>query len=174
MRLARAGSRVFVCVLLEALACGEKPAYTDLRGSFSSQAPPSWRVLENQGGAQRVSFIGPSSGPGAFSTSLGVYFEPGGNDLAALRAYARRQALGGGESSPLIPRPWKGGRAYQFSLSREERLAHGPALERRREAFVLIPVRSGFYVLVHSAPAGTFARAQPEFGALADSFHTVN
>ena len=138
---------------------------------FSCDVPAQWRVIEDQGGAQRVSFLGPPDGPHPFWAAISVYhYAKTGSDYASPQDYAKRQALGPGKTGALLEKPWKGAAAYEFSATRPQPVMHQPKTVRvRQERTALIPTREGFLALVYSAPEDRFAKGEPVFQALLDS-----
>ncbi|MDD5629157.1 MAG: hypothetical protein PHU21_08830 [Elusimicrobia bacterium] len=151
---------------------GERPAmamYEHPQRLFACQAPPDWRVLEDQGGSQRATFLGPAGGKAPFSASISIFEYAAGGAFAAPQDYARAQATAGA-ATELKPRAWKGGQAFEFSQVRKGPKVGAQKPESREELTVLIPARGGFFALVHSAPEGGLAQTAPEFEALLDSF----
>lgn len=153
---------------------GETPGmaiYQQPQSLFTCQAPADWRVLEDQGGAQRVTFLGPASGATPFSASISIYQYPkAGSAFGSPQDYARAQATAGGQVTSLKPRAWPGGEAFEFSQVRKGPHIGALKPESRSELTVLIPVRDGFFALVHSAPEGARELTAPQFEALVASF----
>jgi hypothetical protein len=174
---------VFVAALLASVvsiaACGKPGSgekadtslYLEPGKLFSCRAPADWRVLEKQGGAQRVTFIGPASGAAPYSAAITAYFyEKGGSAYGSAQDYARAQALLPGRTGPLVFKTWKGLAVFEFSADRSRPALHGSGqMEERRELSVLIPSPSGLYAFVLTAPAGSYARIEPVFRGLIDS-----
>lgn len=163
----------FAALLLLPAACRKKPAplldpgdalYQSASGDVRLEIPKGWRVMENQGGGQRVTFFGPPDGPKAYSVSIGVYFYGPGSSFASLEDYARAQALSGRESTPLKAFDWKGQAAQELTVSRMAPSLHRvkPA-EARADRYVLIPSGGGFYALDYSAPKDSAAEQAPVF-----------
>lgn len=176
--------RPLAALLLAMAACGKPDSgpggksmttYQDPKGLFSCQAPPDWRVLEDQGGAQRVSFFGPPAGPAPFSVSISIYYYPkSGSAFASPQDYAAAQALSGGTTTPLITRARKDGEAFGFTTSRESRKLHSSGTELREELTVLIPAKNGFFALVHAAPRASTVETRPVFDGLVEGFQTAH
>ncbi|TPW19890.1 MAG: hypothetical protein FD126_2236, partial [Elusimicrobia bacterium] len=92
--------RLALAVALLLTACSKDPGpgkavYSPKDGAFTLTAPADWRVAEDQGEGQRVSFFGP---PGSFSESIGVY------RYEATTPEAYRAARSGAAAGPLVPR----------------------------------------------------------------------
>ncbi len=140
---------------------------------FSCQAPANWKVLENQGGAQRVTFVGPPDGPAPYADAISVYFyAKSGSSFATPQAYAKAEALQPGTTSPLLFKPWKGLAVYEFTATRARPVMHGAGqTESRKESTVLIPAPEGFYAAVYSAPEAGFSQAEGVFRELIDSLN---
>jgi hypothetical protein len=170
-------------VLVAALllgACSQQPPsapktkealYAESGRLFTCSAPASWRVLENQGGAHRVTFLGPADGPAPFSDSISVYYYPKtGSDYATPQDYAKSQTLAAGTTGPLVFKLWKGLATYEFSATRPTPVMHGAGqVETRQESTVLIPSKQGFYAAVYSAPQAGFTQNESAFRDLVDS-----
>ena len=156
---------------------GETPGmaiYQQPQRLFTCQAPPDWRVLEDQGGAQRVTFLGPTSGATPYSASISIYqYSKAGSAFDSPQAYALAQTTAGGKATPLKPRSWPGGEAFEFSQVRKGPHIGALKPESRSELTVFIPVRDGFFALVHSAPEGARERTATEFEALVGSFRAA-
>jgi len=173
--------RIWMLVALFALgACNKTPTpapkanealYQEPGRLFTCSAPASWRVLENQGGAQRVTFLGPSDGPAPFSAAISVYYYPKtGSAYASPQDYASAQTLGPGKTTPLVFRPWKGLAVYEFAATRPTPVMHGAGqVETRQESTVLILSQEGFFAAVYSAPEARFALNEPAFKDLVES-----
>lgn len=148
--------------------------YEEPNRLFTCAVPAAWRVLEGQGGAQRVSFYGPSNGPKPYSAEISVYHYPPGSAYASPEDYALAQRASGARASPLAERTWKGGKAYAFTTERMSPAGHGVLTpERRREETVLIASKSGLLALVHSAPAGREAETATVFSAFLESLRPL-
>jgi hypothetical protein len=169
----------FVAGLLALAACG-KPAPQEKSGtslylepgkSFSCRAPGDWRVLENQGGAQRVTFVGPASGAKPYSAAITAYFyAKGGSAYSSAQDYARAQSLLPGHAGPLVFKTWKGLAVFELNADRSRPALHGAGqMEARRELTVLIPSPTGLYAFVLSAPADSYSQIEPAFRNLLDS-----
>lgn len=137
--------RLLLAAALLLTACSKAPApgqaaYSPKDGSFSLSAPAEWRVAEDQGEGQRVSFFGP---PGSFSESIGVYFY----EATTLESYqAARPGAG-----PLASRP--DGR-FEFTASPFSPALHGRPPSQLAVRHVLIPSGNALWALVHTRPAG--------------------
>lgn len=172
---------VLLLALLVPAACRREPAapipktdmalYLETNRLFSCHAPAQWRVLENQGGAQRVTFLGPPEGPTPYAAAISLYYYPkSGSAYAAPQDYAKAQSLAPGKTGPLVSKPWKDLEIYEFSATRPAPVMHTPGrLETRQESTVLIPAPQGFYAVVYSAPAALYAKNEPAFRDLVDS-----
>jgi hypothetical protein len=138
---------------------------------FSCEGPVSWKVLEDQGGSQRVTFLGPPDGPAPFSASIGVYYySKQGSSFATPQEYFESQKLAPGQTGPLVFKPFKGLAVYEFSAKRLARARRGrDTAEPRQEATVLIPAPAGFFAAVYSAPETAFAELEPAFRGLVES-----
>ena len=145
--------------------------YLEPNGSFSCQAPSQWRVLEKQGGAQRVTFLGPPDGPKPFAAGITVYYyQKSGSDFASPQAYAAAHRLLAGKTGPLTEKPWKGSPAWEFSATRTMPIMHRVGQTKtEKEDTVLIPAREGFYALVYSAAESVHAENAPLFRTLVES-----
>ena len=137
---------------------------------FSCEGPPAWKVLEAQGGAQKVTFLGPPDGPAPFSASIGIYYYPKqGSSFATPQDYFNSHKLEPGKTSPLIFRPFKGLAVYEFGASRPAASLHGKKAEPRDESTMLIPSKDGFFAAVYSAPETLFPKGEPVFRGLVES-----
>jgi len=158
---------------LLAVCCRKKPAppldpadalYQSASGDLSFEIPKDWRALENQGGGQRVSFFGPSSGARPYSVSIGVYFYGPGSSFASIDDYARAQELSARESTPLKAFDLKGRPAREMTVSRLTPSLHDvKPPELRVDRYVFIPAGAGFYVLDYSAPKASENDQAPVF-----------
>ncbi len=151
--LAAAAIAAFACGCRKSAAPTGTALYASRDGSLSCRAPERWRVLESLGGAQRVTFVGPSDGPRPYSQSVGIYFYGPGSAFASPEDYARGQALAGGRTEPLEKTSWNGAQAYALTTSREAAAGlHTRKTETRVEKALLIPRRDGFYAVIYSSP----------------------
>lgn len=149
-----------------------KAGYRDPAGLFSLRGPAQWRVLESQGGAQRVSFLGPVSRPNAFSASISVYYyKKGGTGFQSPDGYIASEQASAERVTPVEKRTWKERPILAFTSERMSSPAHG-SLKRERlvEDTLLIPTAKGFFALVHSAPLKTRARTAEVFEDVLESF----
>jgi hypothetical protein len=126
-------------------ACAKDPGagkagYEPRDASFSLAAPGDWRVAEDQGGAQRVSFYGP---PGSYAESIAVYRY----ERTTPEAYHAARAAG---AAPLASRP--DGR-YEFLAKSVSPAMHGRAPEELTVRHVLVPEGTSLWALVHTHPA---------------------
>ncbi len=159
-------------LLLGPAACRRAPRllspqdalYETRDGSLRCEVPKDWRVLEDQGGAQRATFFGPPDGPRPYAFSIGAYFYGPGSPFATPQDWARAQALSAKDSTPLTSYSWKGRSAFEMTVERRVPVLHrtGPAVLRRDRA-VVIPASGGFWALVYSAPQDEFAGQQAVF-----------
>lgn len=170
--------RLLALALLAAFAaCKKEPPaprgmtrYTHARPKASVAAPETWRVLENQGGAHIVSFLGPAEGDRPYSQSLGLYFHKADGVYGSPREYARAQELAGTRKTQTREREWKGRKALELVVERDAaRRLHSTEREKRRERMALVPSQGGFYLLLASAPAGEAAALDALFDAALDT-----
>ena len=146
---------------------GPKTAvYQEPGGLFSCEVPAAWRVLENQGGAQKVSFFGPPDGEKPFSASISFYYYGPGSNYAGPRDYAAAQAASGGASSPPIEKDLGGRKTLQWSSLRKRPVPHSTAITEETEDTVLIPMKSGFLAVVHAAATAAHPKTEASFKAL--------
>lgn len=136
--------RLVLAAALLLAACSKGPApgkagYAPKDGSFELAAPADWRVAEDQGEGQRVSFFGP---PGSFSESIGVYF------YEATTPESYRAARSG--AGPLSSRP--DGR-FEFTAFPFSPALHGRPPAALAVRHVLIPAGGSLWALVHTQPA---------------------
>lgn len=132
--------------------------------------PQSWRVLQDQGGAQLVTFLGPGEGKRPFSQSLGLYFHDKGGTFGSIEEYARAQKLAGTRKTESKERDWKGRKIVELTQTRETaRRLHSSDREVRRERMALIPAEGGFYLLIASAPEADAAASDDVFTRALDS-----
>lgn len=143
--------------------------YQEPGGLFSCKAPAAWRVLEAQGGGQRVSFFGPPDGEKPFSASISVYYYGPGSAYAAPRDYAAAQAASGGSTRPPREVDLGGRKSLQFAAVRKRPVPHSTKVAEETEDTVVIPLKSGFLAVVHAAATATYPRTEPAFRALLDS-----
>ncbi|MBI3553066.1 MAG: hypothetical protein HY077_11175 [Elusimicrobia bacterium] len=173
--------RGFCLIAVALAACGKAGPQMDSQMAlylepgklFSCQAPAQWRVLEDQGGAQRVTFLGPPGGPAPFSAAITIYYySKTGSSYATPQAYAKAEARLPGKTTPLVFKPWKGLAVYEFSAERSRPVMHGAGqTEARRELTVLIPAPEGFYAAALSAPEAGFDPAESVFRGLVESLN---
>lgn len=131
-----------MALLLAACSKGSGTAgYRPRDGAFALTAPADWRVAEEQGEAQRVSFFGP---PGSFAESIGVY------RYEATTPEAYRSARAGPDAGPLAPRP--DGRV-EFSARSLSPAMHGRPPEALAVRHVLVLQGTTLWALVHTRPA---------------------
>jgi hypothetical protein len=151
-------------------ACSKAPpalpgwlGYAPKDNSFFCHAPGDWRVLEDQGGAHKVSFFGPAAGPAPYSESIAVYRHQKGGAFATPQDYARAQAVSGAA----IPAPGLKLGPIQALEFRSERSSRS-GLTRSRS--VLFPAEDGFFALVHTAPSPAPPSGAAVFDELLKSF----
>lgn len=137
--------RLFLAAVLLLSACSKGPGpgkagYSPKDGAFELTAPSDWRVAEDQGEGQRVSFFGP---PGSFSESIGVY------RYEATTPESYRAARPG--AGPLSARP--DGRV-EFSAALLSPALHGRPPAELAVRHVLVPAGTALWALVHTRPAG--------------------
>ncbi len=150
-------------------------AYEEPGKLFTCEAPAEWRVLEGQGGAQRVSFLGPPGGESPFAASISIYYYAPGSAFRSPEDYAAGRAMTGAERTPVAEKPWKGEKALEFSLTRRQLDRHGktPARILREDAF-LVSSGKGFIAVIHSAPPSLRPKTEPVFRALLESLALRN
>ncbi len=149
---------------------GPKTAvYQEPGGAFSCEIPAAWRVLETQGGAQKVSFFGPPDGEKPFSASISIYQFGPGSHYATPRDYAAAQAASGGASQAPQEADWNGRKTLRFSAVRKRPVPHSTKTTEEKEDTVLIPLKSGFLAVVHAAAVSSHPRSEPVFRALLDN-----
>ncbi len=149
---------------------GPKTAvYQEPGGLFSCEVPASWRVLENQGGAQKVSFFGPPDGEKPFSASISFYYYGPGSSYAGPRDYAAAQAASGGAAEPPREVEMGGRKTLRFGATRKRPVPHSTAITEETEDTVLIPMKSGLLAVVHAASTTVYPKTEPAFRTLLDS-----
>lgn len=177
------GARAVLAAVLALGGCmgkepsGETPSnerqktavYQEPSGLFSCEVPASWRVLENQGGAQKVSFFGPPDGEKPFSASISFYYYGPGSNYATLRDYAAAQAATGGAEGTAREVELGGRKTIQFGATRSRPVPHSTKTTEEREETVLVPFKSGFLAVVHAAATAVHPRTEPAFRDLLDS-----
>lgn len=165
-----------VAAFLLTASCGHETArYLEPHHLFSCAAPARWRVLEDQGGAQRVTFLGPAGGLAPYSAAISVfYYARKGSNYASAEDYAKAQSLLPGATGPVVSRSSRGLTLYEFSAARPVLAGRGAdEAPERRESTVLITAPAGFYAVVYAAPAKSFSENEPLFRDLVDSLRFV-
>jgi hypothetical protein len=165
-----------LAAILIAAGCSKKnktdqtALYRQPDGLFSCQAPSSWRVSQSEGGAQLVSFYGPSSGTNAYSASISYYFYSKSSKFSRPEDFFRAQTASAGQLGPLENFLWKGVKIYEFRRDTSPMTAASPASgQDRLEDTVLIPVGGGFLAVVYSSAADAYGTTEPLFRKMLDS-----
>jgi len=160
------------------LACakggGENPdtaGYRDPGGLFQLAGPTAWRVMEKTGGAQRVSFFGPPSGPKPYNAMISIYHYGNAGDYRTPKDYMSARTLNALTATPPVENAHGAG-SLEFSSERASAPMHGLAAEKITERAVLIPGREGFFALIHSAPTADASQTRPAFEQILKSFRT--
>lgn len=145
--------------------------YDAATGEFSCQAPGHWKALEDDKLGPRVMFFGPGTAKFPRSVSISVMRYPDGEDIKTPKDFYDALKISGQNPSPLETRSAGGRTEYALHYDMPQRPMHGyKTLYMKREDVVLIPSRDGFFALVHSAPAETYAETLPVFDAVVASF----
>lgn len=145
--------------------------YDAATGEFSCRAPGRWKALEDDKIGPRVMFFGPGTAKYPRSVSISVLRYPDGETIKTPQDFYDSLKLSGRNPSPLEARSAGGRTEYALHYDRAQRPLEGSkTLYMKREDVVLVPVKDGFFALVHSAPAETYAKTLPVFDALVASF----
>lgn len=145
--------------------------YDSAAGEFSCRAPGQWKALEDGKLGPRVMFFGPGSAKYPRSVSISVLRYPDGESIKTPRDFFDSLKLSGQNPSPLVTRSANGRTEYALHYDMAQRPLHGyKTLYMKREDVVMVPAKDGFFALVHSAPAETYAETLPVFDALVASF----
>ena len=150
---------------------GGMAVYEERERLFTCEVPAGWRVMEDQGGGQRVSFFGPPSGPKPYSSSIAFYYFPkAGSDYKSPQDYFSAQQASGSKTTPLEERSWKDRKVLEFTTKRRQPLMHAKKeFEDLAEETILIPVKDGFVAVVHSASADAHDKTEPVFRSVLDT-----
>ncbi|MFH2204379.1 MAG: hypothetical protein ABIJ96_14775 [Elusimicrobiota bacterium] len=148
--------------------------YRDPAGGFALRGPDSWRVLENQGGAQRVSFFGPAGGQQPFAAMISVYYyAKEGKGYARPQNFAAAKQVLALESTPLRKIKVNGAEALEFTVKRLGAAGHGRLPIPLDERSALVPTDQGFFAIVYSAPSVVSAESLPAFEQVLRSFEVL-
>lgn len=146
--------RLAAALLLLLAACSRAPeppkgmtVYEAKSGEFTTWAPSDWKVLEDQGGAQRATFFS-STGE-----SIGIYRYEKGGEQGDARQYAAAQSLSG-KAGPLLDITVGEKPALEFIVERQGLSLHGRPAEKLRVRTVLLEDDKGFWALVDTVPLG--------------------
>lgn len=140
-----------------------KAVYSDKAARFSLHGPADWRVMEEQGGAHRVTFFGP---PPAVE-SIAVYRHDKGGPGGDAQAYLAGQSLGGKSFARKLE--VKGKPARELVVEKKAPVMHGKGGELLRQRTVVLEDEKGFWALVHTAPA-----SQPSSAVFEDSLQSFS
>jgi hypothetical protein len=145
--------------------------YDAATGEFSCRAPGRWKALEDAKLGPRVMFFGPGTDKYPRSVSISVMRYPDGSDIKTPQDFYDSLKISGQDPSPLETRAAGGRTLYALHYAMAQRPLHGSkTLYMKREDAVLVPSKDGFFALVHSAPAETYAETLPVFEAMVASF----
>lgn len=145
--------------------------YDAATGEFSCRAPGQWKTLEDDKLGARVMFFGPGTAKYPRSVSISVLRYPNGERIATPKQFRDALELSGQNPSPLESRTADGRTEYRLHYDAPQRPLHGyKTLYMKRDDVVMIPVKDGFFALVHSAPQETYAETLPVFEAIVASF----
>jgi hypothetical protein len=145
--------------------------YDAATGEFSCRAPGKWRALEDDKLGPRVMFFGPGTEKYPRSVSISVLRYPDGERIKTPQDFYDSLKLSDQNPSPLESRSANGRTEYSLHYDMAQRPLHGyKTLYMKREDVVMIPAKDGFFAIVHSAPAETYAATLPVFDALVASF----
>lgn len=146
--------RRLAAALLLLAACSRAPeppkgmtVYEAKSGEFSVWAPSDWKVLEDQGGAQRATFFS------ATGESIGIYRYEKGGEQGDARQYAAAQSLSG-KAGPLLESSVGDKPALEFIVERDGLSLHGALREKLRVRTVIFEDPKGFWALVDTVPMG--------------------
>lgn len=141
---------------LLALACSRPAApppgqavYESKSGDFSLQGPSGWRVLEEQGGAHRVTLMGPLPD----LETIAVYRYERSAEYPDAQAYLAGQALAG-RPGPSRKMSLAGRPAWDMTVERESPPMHGAPPQRLSVRMVVVEDARGFWSLVRTGPSG--------------------
>lgn len=161
--------RVLLAAVLLLGACSKAPSpapgkarYEARDGAFTVDGPADWRVLEDQGGAHVVTFMG----PGAVET-IALYRYDKSPEFPDARSYAAAQSAAGHPAPPL-ERTVEGRPALELSVQRRSLAMHGRPSETLVVRTVLVQDDRGFWAIAHTAPLGKASK--DVFDALVASF----
>jgi hypothetical protein len=153
--------RLAVIVVLILAGCSKNPdvpagkaVYEPKSGAFSLQGPADWRVMEDQGGAHRVTFFGPLPAV----ESIAVYRYEKGPVYSSAGAYLAGLSLAG-RSSPVLEVEISGRKWLELRSERTSPAMHGGRQEKLEVRTAVLEDASGFWSLVHTAPAGKASKA---------------
>jgi len=145
--------------------------YDAATGEFSCRAPGHWKALEDPRFGPRVMFFGPGTAKFPRSVSISVLRYPDGDTIRTPEDFYDSLKISGQNPSPLETRSANGRTEYTLHYDMAQRPLHGyKTLYMKREDVVLVPSKDGFFALVHSAPAETYAETLPVFDAVVASF----
>lgn len=121
--------------------------YEAKSGEFTVWAPSDWKVLEDQGGAQRASFFS------ATGESIGIYRYEKGGEHGDARQYAAAHMLSG-KAGPLLESSVGDKPALEFLVEREGLSLHGRPREKLLVRTIIFEDLKGFWALVDTVPMG--------------------
>lgn len=162
----RFGTCFAAFALFAIVACSPKsgkPVYTPVDGSFSCEVPGDWRVLENQGGAHRVSFYGPGG------SAVNLYFYDKSR-FSSVREYYLMESVSGATLGPLHEEKVGDRSLSTFTAARATPKLHSIEIENLSEQTYIIPAAGGFYSIMLVAPVSSVESVRPAFLDLVRSF----
>ncbi len=146
----------------------ELAVYEDPSGLFSCEGPADWRVHEHRTHKGFVQFFGPA-GDAPFGASIGIHYVHPDNP-GIFTPIDKYPAL---MSSGAVPRErlWRGQKVIEFDYLKKPFEIHGkvePGM--RKHLSVLIPAKTGYFVLDHSVNEKYHHETKHVFETVVNSF----